>query len=113
MFVIQEAVVESQQFVTWHIAEDGGTNVPDEICVPLSPAIVIDDDLQEIRAGSEFVVAARGTEDRVERVDVFDVETDLEVRADGLHRGFHGGEHRVFAFVEEAVPRNNLRMLDK
>src|SRR2546425_356008 len=106
-------VVEPQQFILGHIAEHGRTNILDEMGVALAAAVIVDDHFQEVGFLREILIAARRAEERVERVDVLDVEPDLEVLADRFHRGVHFSEHLVFAFVEEPVPQNDFRILDQ
>src|SRR5256885_6399167 len=106
-------IVEPQQFVFGHIAEHGGTDITDEIRVTFPATVVVSDDLEEIGLLREVVVAPRRAENRVERVDVLNVEPDLEAPADGLYRGVDLGEHLVFAFVEQSVPKDDFRILDE
>ena len=103
-------IVEAQQLVVRYVAKDSRPDVADEVRVTLAAAVVIDDHFQEVGLARQIVVAARGAEDRVERIDVLDVEADLEVPAHGLDRGLHLREHLVFAFVKEAVPQDDFRI---
>ena len=44
---------------------------------------------------------------------MFDVEPDLEVFANGLHRTIHLRQHLMFAFVKEPVPEDDFGIFDK
>ena len=105
-------VVETKQLLFRHVAEHGRADIADEVGVALAAAVVVDDDLQEVGLRGEVGVAARGAEDGIERVDVLNVEADLQVPADGFHRGVDFREYPVFADIKEAIPRDDFRILD-
>src|SRR2546422_7209437 len=44
---------------------------------------------------------------------MFDVEPDLEVLVNGLHRSIHLRQHLMFAFVKEPVPQDDFGIFDK
>src|SRR5439155_18664322 len=106
--VVEEMIVETEQFVFGHVAENSRANVVDEMAIALAAAIVIDHDLQEIGFSGQFIVAAGGAENWIERIDVLDVEADLKVFAHRLDGGVHLCEHLMFAAIEEAIPGDDL-----
>ena len=59
-------IVELQQFLPRHVAKHGRIDVANETRVPAATAIVIDDDLEQVRFRRQVGVAARGAENRVE-----------------------------------------------
>ena len=81
--------------------------------IAFAAAVVIDHDLEKVGLLCQFVVTPRGAKDRIERVDMFDVETDLKVLSDGLDRLVDPCEHLVFTLVEQAVPKDDFRILDE
>ena len=99
--------------MAWRDRRRRPCNVPDEARVAFASAVVVNDHLQEIGSLRKIVVTPRGAENRVERVDVFDMEADLEVLADGFHRGVDLSQDLVFGFVEEAIPKDDFRILDE
>src|ERR1043166_7694728 len=79
--------------------------------VTFASTIVINDHFEEIGFLREFIVTPRRPEDRVKRVHVLDVKSDLEIFSNRFHRGIYFGKDPVLAFIEEAIPRHNFRKL--
>src|SRR5882724_10221633 len=109
MFVINQVIVKAQQLRRRHIPKYRLAYVADELGVTFATAIIVDHDFQEIRFGSEFPITAGSPENGVERVDMFNMETDLQIGPDRFHRVMDFLQDLVFAEIEKLVPKENFR----
>lgn len=70
--------MELEQFIFWHIAIKRAVHVFNVLGHALAAAVVVDHDLEEIRGGSDGLQVLFRAINRVERVIVPDMPSDLK-----------------------------------
>src|SRR5262249_14256053 len=113
VLIIEQMVVKAQQLRQGHVPKHRRADITNELGIALSAAIIVDDDFQKIRLRREFIVTSCRAKNGVEGVDMFNMETDLQIGANPFYRVMDLLQHLVFAVIEKLVPKKKLGELDQ